>query len=321
MNKNQTNLKRIFSEILFGYSTATFKDSKIKVNHLTPKQDMELDFYYLQVEEESLKKKYPSEEDKIKELYELDIWTKEKDQKIVQLKEERKGVQKTRDKVFQKSLLDQLSRNEKRISEELEELELERRSLLYPTREDYINKRINDYYIFLSFRYEDGSQIFNSFSELDESDDDLIKSLREIFSKVYSDISYPNIKKISVSPFFLEMFMCCDDNPQVFYGESVKNLTNFQVLLFNTAKKYKNLIQNCEIDIPEEYFEDPDRLVGFLNKSKNEQEADSKNKFENRGVMDEGLDNDFNKRMREKAKQNGGELDMREIMKMHGNLN
>ena len=77
------------------------------------------------------------------------------------------------------------------------------------------------------------------------------------------------------------------------------------------------MIQNSDSEIPQEYFEDPDKLIAFVNKSKNEQEAESKNKFENRGIMDDGLDSDFNKKIREKAKANGGELGMEELMKMH----
>jgi len=33
--------------------------------------------------------------------------------------------------------------------------------------------------------------------------------------------------------------------------------------------------------------------------------------------MDDGLDSEFNKKMREKAKANGGQLGMEELMKMH----
>ena len=317
MNKKTANLKKIFSEILFGYSSCKYKDRKFKIKHLTPKEDMELDFYYQRVENEAEKKGYPTEEEKIKELISSGIWSEEKDLEIKRNEEHLKGIIKTKEKLFQRKMIEELERNENKVKKQIQDLQVERYNLLYPTREDYINKRINDYYIFLSLVDDHDNPIFDSFSDFDEEDDDIIINYRGIFLDVYRRISYDNIKKISVSQFFLELFICCGDNPMTFYGDSVKNLTNFQVLLFNTGKKYKDLIQNSDSEIPQEYFEDPDKLIAFVNKSKNEQEAESKNKFENRGIMDDGLDSDFNKKMREKAKANGGELGMEELMKMH----
>lgn len=279
---------------------------------------MELDFYYLQVEEEAKKKKYPTEEEKLKEIYDDGLWDKERDDKIVEYKETLKGIRKTKEKIFQKSILNQLEKEEKETSSKLLELESERYSLINPTRESFVQKRINDYYIYLSSRRMDDSRFFDNFQEFDEADDDQIEIFRSNFQDMYLRISYDNVKKISVSPFFLESYMCCEDNPMTFYGSSVKELSSFQVLLFNVAKKHKRLIQDSKVDIPEEYFEDPDELVKFISKSNNEQEEIGKNKYKNAGIIQETTENDFNKKLRNAAKQKGGELSMEEFMRIQG---
>lgn len=316
MNEKMIILKRIFSEILFGYSIYSYKNLKYKIEHLTPKEDMELDFYYLRIEEEARKKRYPTEKEKLEEIIKDNIWTKQNDDKIFEYRETLKGIKKTKEKIFQKVLLDQLDKEEKETTEKLAELESERNSLIYPTRESYVSKRMNDYYIYLSSKRMDDTLFFSSFAEFDEADDDLIEILRKNFRDMYDRFSFDNIRKISVAPFFLESYMCCDDNPFIFYGKSVRELSAFQVLLFNVAKKHKRLIQDSKIDIPEEYFDDPEELVKFITKSKNEQEEIGKNKFKNAGVIKETDDGDFNRRLRNAAKQKGGELTMEEFARL-----
>lgn len=318
MNKKIVSLKRIFSEILFGYSIYWYEKEQYKITHLTPKDDMELDFYYLQVEEEARKKNYPTEEEKVEEIYKDNLWTKEKDEKIREYRETLKGIKRTKEKIFQKSILSQLEREEKESSQKLLELESDRHDLINPTRESFVQKRMNDYYIYLSSKRMDDSRVFKDFQDFDEADDYQVETFRSNFQDMYRRLSYENIKKISVSPFFLESYMCCDDNPVTFYGASVKELTSFQVLLLNVAKKHKRLIQDSKVDIPEEYFENPDELVKFISKTNNEQEEIGKNKYKNAGVIQDGSDNDFTKKLRDAAKQKGGELSMEEFMRIQG---
>ena len=47
------------------------------------------------------------------------------------------------------------------------------------------------------------------------------------------------IKRVAVSPFFMNTYYLCDDNPYHFFGKPILYLTNFQTALMSFAKNFK----------------------------------------------------------------------------------
>jgi hypothetical protein len=78
-----------------------------------------------------------------------------------------------------------------------------------------------------------------------------------------------NLKRIALSTFFLNYFYLCDDNPQIFYGKPVVELSYHQVELFGYARHFKNALQEMKGKPPEEYYDNPEKLEEWINSGKN----------------------------------------------------
>ena len=72
--------------------------------------------------------------------------------------------------------------------------------------------------------------------------------------------------------FFCNYFYLCDDNPQIFYGKPVVDLTFYQAEMFTYGRYFKNLAQESKGSPPEEIRNDPDKLIEFYEVRRNADE-------------------------------------------------
>ena len=70
-------------------------------------------------------------------------------------------------------------------------------------------------------------------------------------------------------PFFCNYYYLCDDNPHIFYGKPVVDLTFYQAEMFAFGRYFKNLAQDAKVQPPDEIRNDPDKLIEFYEAKKN----------------------------------------------------
>ena len=141
-----------------------------------------------------------------------------------------------------------------------------------------------------------------------------------------------NLKRLAVSGFYLNNFYLCKDNPFIFYGEPVVNLTYPQIELFSFGRYFKNILSELKHPPTEEQLDNPDKLIEMFNISKNAEKVLSEGKatagkdkvvstvvgatredLERMGAQSDPGAVDINQIAAEK----GGHLSMEELIKLH----
>ena len=87
-----------------------------------------------------------------------------------------------------------------------------------------------------------------------------------------------NLKRVALSTFFLNYFYLCEDNPMIFFGEPVIKLSYYQIELFGYARHFKYLMSDLKTKPPDEYYEDPDKLIEYIEAGKSAQKMLEKGK-------------------------------------------
>jgi hypothetical protein len=117
------------------------------------------------------------------------------------------------------------------------------------------------------------------------------------------------------------------------YGKCIVNLTFYQMEIFGYARYFKNALSQAKHRPPDEYYENPDKLIEWLDSSKNAEEVLSKNEASAKktegtiatsivGANKEDLakigkdENSIS--LHKEAEKKGGVLTMEDLMKMHG---
>jgi hypothetical protein len=169
--------------------------------------------------------------------------------------------------------------------------------------------------------------LFNSeeeFSELNEIDlIDYINCYREFIDT----FKINNLKKIAVSPFFMNSFFLCEDDPFIFFGKPLVNLTQYQIELFGVARNYKYYLTKSG-ENPPNNIKNLDELVNWYenrqainnlkekNKDKLGQSYIGATKEELMAMTSDSKDEVVD--LTKEAQKAGGDLSFEEILKIHG---
>ena len=333
MQIDNKNLLRLYLvDILKGYSKTYLNDKLIYIKHMDSVSSGDVDLKKEEFYHKALKNKLPSLEDQEAYILKEELWSEEKNKEIKKIKEYLTGLKKTKLKLFReqelKAINEQISNEEKKLLN----LNLEKKELIGFTAEDYANKKINEYYMFISL-YKDTELKENFFSqnEFDELENVDITKLVQIYNDKLSIYSDKNLKKISLLNSHLTLFNISDDNPYYMYGKSIVYLTFYQIEIFGYAKYFKNQLSYAKHKPADEYFEDPEKLIEWLESSKNVEELLEKgasNKADTvatsiigatkEDLKKAGLDESNTISLTEEAKKRGGTLSMEDLMKLHG---
>ena len=142
-------------------------------------------------------------------------------------------------------------------------------------------------------------------------------------------INEKNIKKIALSGFFLNSFYLSNDDPFIFYGKPIINLTFVQTELFSNAKYFKAIVTNSTVKPPDNVLNDPDALIEWYEGSKNASELMNKSKKTEEALGSSvigaskqdlekmGMQNSGNISLTEEAKKKGGSLSFQDLIKLH----
>ena len=332
LDKNK--LRLLFIDILKGYSVSYYKNDKLYFKHNTSFDSGDIDHLKQEFLEKAKKNGLPTEDQKEEYLISENLWSKENNEKIKKLKSDVSTLKQTKSKLFKSDDINELNRqiDEKKL--ELINLTVERKDLLGFTAEDYANKKINEYYMFNSlFKDKNLKDRYFSEQEFDELENKEISKVLSIYNDINKNFIENNLKKIALSSYYLSLFNLCDESVYNLYGKPIIYLTFYQMEVFGYARYFKNVLSEAKHKPTDEYYEDPEKLIEWLESSKNVEEVLSKNENNKKktdgaiatsivGAKKEDLakigkdENGIS--LHKEAEKKGGVLTMEDLMKMHG---
>jgi hypothetical protein len=331
----KSKLKKIYTEILKGRSLVEgLPAGKVYLKHLTIFDSDEIDEINEMHMKKAKSKGLPTTEEKEKELLKDELWSEKEDKEINDLKSFISSMETTRSKLVLKSQIDKISEEISQSKIKLNVLKNKKRELIGLTVESYADKKTNDYYLMFSI-YSDESLIHKPYSEseFDNISDEEMAKLSLGCTKIVQQFSNFNLKRIALSPFFVNSFCLVEDQVFAFYGKPVTELSFYQTDLLLYGKYFRSMMSEMKNPPPQEVMDDPDKLVEYFNISKNTDEMMSKNKSKEGaattivGATKEDLkamglksdkNNDNNIDLKKEASKKGGSLSMEELLKLHG---
>lgn len=327
-----SGLKVIFSEILRGYTLVENKDfGKIKIKHFNNFDSAELDiknrYFYEKARDQGL----PTREQKIEYLLKEDIWDEKKNKEILNLKTMIAGLKNSKSKVFLQAHIDDINRQLEENQLKLAHLEIQKEELIGFCAENYAQRRINEHYMQKAILKDNGEFLLSN-EDFEDLQQDQLMGLISTYNKNTRKFESPNLKKISLSGFFTNLFYLCENNAYTFFGKPLVELTFYQVELFGYARYYKSLMESSESKVPDEVRQDPEKIVEWFESSKSAREVMDKSQTAGKegsatslvGATKQdlkrlGLDNPNETiSLAKKAAEKGGSLTMEDMMKIHG---
>lgn len=305
-----SNLHKIYKDICRGYSAGKWDNKDIFIKHLNHFDQGEIDEYYEHQLAAAIKGGIASKKEKSQWLKDNKLWSDREEMDLVEQKDYVENMEKTKSKLFLKTQIDQYTKILKDEWKKYYEM-VERREKLFGLTAEYrASQKVQYYHILISFyKSEDLKDRLFTLKNINQLDDDESLELLNAYVNSISDFGLNNIKKISISDFFLNYFYLCGDNIFNFFHIPIYKLTIYQSNLLSYGTYYKNLIANEQI--PDNFRDDPDRIEEFVNKSKNmkellsktggqggstgivgatKQDFDTLGIKENRGMMKEAMD-------------------------------
>ena len=323
-----SSYRRIFRDIVRGYSSTTYFDKTVYIKHLSPHDQVELEEIEEKYFNRALNRGVPTEEDMLVFLDSDQQWTKADEDKIEKSKILIKSLEKGRTKMLLKKQVDSQTKLITKEENLLAAKQLEKADLLGNTCEKYAKDRLHDFYMIKSF-FKDGElkESLYSEEEFDFIEGEDLKKLIHSYNKIFDLFSEESIQYTILDDFFAPYLGFAEDSTQ-FFGIPFCHLTYNQVRLIVYARVFKNIFDYNE-NIPEQIKKDPKKLLDYGSISKEEREK-MKEKISGGdgstlvGATDEdyeflGVEKPTGSiSLHEEAKKKGGTLEMKDLMKLHG---
>jgi len=327
---DKNSLKVIFAEVINGYSSLYFKDfPNLRIKHLTNIDSSNIDIFKNHYFEKAKEDGLPNEFDRLEDLNKEKSWTQDDDRLLSTQENYLKNLEHTKSKLFLERDLKDVQKKIEEGEKTVTEKRYKRKDLIGFTAEDYAGKKVDDYYFHFSLTNKNGENYF-TVEEMDELDIEDLQRIKTKYQKKMSAFESVNLRRIAVSPFFLNFYLLCEGDPYVFYGKPVVNLSYFQAEVMSHGRRYKNLIENAKVDPPDYLYEDPDGLLEYLEGTTgtNPAEVSEKSQDKDATTIIGATEADMKKMGVEKPKKaqnmaaqaaaKGGTLSMQDLMKMHG---
>lgn len=331
MQDSQGQLKLAFIDILKGFSKAYYDSTPLYIKHNTTIDSGNIDYKKVDFELKAKSKGLPTKKEKEDYLIKEKLWSDEKNEKIVKIKNMLIGLKTTKSKLFKKTDIDYINDEISKYEKDLLGLQHELRELMGFTVEDYSIKKINEHYMFVSiFKDANLKESFFSTEQFEDLESIDISKLIKIYNDINNKFDQKKLKKIALSPFYLNLFNISNDNPYFLYGKPVIELTFYQMEIFGFAKYFKNIVSNSKHSPPDDYYNDPEKLIEWLEASKNAENMLEKNDNKKKDSVATSIvganKEDLAKIGAEKnvvsldqlAKKSGGTLSMQDLIKLHG---
>lgn len=333
----QSNLKILFSEIIKGYSKKNIDGfGNLFFKHINNQDSADIDIYNEQFFQKAKQMGLPTEQDQEEYLIKEELWEKSKDKRIKELENFITTLKSTKSKLFLKAQIDQVNGEIEKNELELKTLKFEKKDLIGFTAEDYTSKKINEYYMYVSlFKDEFCKERFFKEADYEDLDNKQIMVLIHNYNEVNNKFNANNLKKISLAGYFSNIFYLCQDDPYIFYGKPLVELSFYQIELFSYGRYFKGIFTNSKTRPPEYIMTDPEKLIEWYEGSKNVEEVMNRNskvaQKDNVATSVVGATSEDMKRLglkkdnetveidlNKEAAKKGGKLDMQDLIKLHG---
>ena len=333
----QNNLKILFSEIIKGYSKKNIENfGTLFFKHINNQDSADIDIYNDQFFQKAKSMGLPTEKEQEEYLIKEELWEVSKDKRIKELENFLINLRTTKGKLFLKNQLDQINSEIDKNELELKTLKFEKKDLIGFTAEDYTSKKINEYYMYVSlFKDHTLKERFFKEDDYENLDNKEIMLLIKSYNDVNERFNDRNLKKISLAGYFSNIFYLSQDDPYIFYGKPLVELSFYQIELFSYGRYFKAILSNAKTKPSDQLMQDPDKLIEWYEGSKNVDDVLNKNSKVSQkdnvatsivGATAEdikrlGLKNDNESAgidLNKEAAKKGGKLDMQDLIKLHG---
>ena len=273
----EIDLKLVFADVLKGYTKIRSEhlgENDLYIKHLNLFDNIQTDRNYTDALALAKRKELPTEEEQKEYLLKENLWGEKQEKRLKELKNFITSLRATKSKMFLKSQIDLLKKEIEESEQELNALTMEKAELIGFTAERYANKRSNEMYIqnavYKDSQFKELALDDDAFNHMSDQD---LSELTSDYNEATLHVTLENLKKISLMPFFCNYYYLCDDNPQIFYGKPVVDLTFFQAELFAFGRYFKSIAQEAKASPPDDIRHDPDKLIEFYEMRKNADEA------------------------------------------------
>tara|TARA_Y100000592_G_scaffold17623_2_gene26514 strand:- start:3687 stop:4703 length:1017 start_codon:yes stop_codon:yes gene_type:complete len=328
-------LRRVFTEVIRGFSKiSSDKYDTFYIKHIDVFDSEEIDEKNEEYLNYAKNKGLPTEKQRLEQLKEDDLWSVDKQKEIDEITDYIKQLKLNKSKYFLKAQIDSVSQQIKDENEKLLKLIEEKFTLVGLTAEIFASKKINEYYIFNTlYKKEDLKNKLFTEEQFDELSEDDLLELIKMFNYNSSRFSQRNLKRIALSPFFLNDFYLCEDSPMNYFGKPLVELTYNQSELFSHAKQFKYILQELKHRPSAEVMSDPDKLIEVYEAGQNAEKVMSKmdgdadastvvgatkEDLERLGLKSSDDNSEKGVDLAKEAAKKGGNLDMEDLIKLHG---
>ena len=323
--------QRIYRDIINGYSTFRYEEESVFVKHLTAHDTGNIEDKDRELYNKAKGEGLPTEEEKLGMLIEQEVWSNEKEQELLEVRDHTLRVQGAIDKLIVTSQVERQRKILDKLNKKISDIEQEKAELLGLTCESYSMKRMNQEYLRYSLR-SDGSLKHQYLDEekydsISDSDLDIITIL---YNAAVQQITGAVIKRVAAHPFFLNSFLICENDPFVLFGKPVCHLSNYQIDLFANARRFKSVLEQGK-SAPQALYEDIQSVVDWYESNlgaKTPMKADAAGATvfgatgkELKAMVDSDDDNRQTVSLDEEAKKTGKKvLNMQDLLKLHGEI-
>ena len=247
LDKELEHAQRVYKDILNGYSEIPNLKNQGEIVYIKHLSD--LDHGWMKDYKNSIYTQAKSDglftyKEKVESLIEQELWSKDKDLELEQIRTQLSRLIETKSKLIIKFQKDQLQKEIEEKEKRVNELSYEKESLIGITCENYSSKKVNERYLYLvSYKDRECTKKLWTEEEFEDMTDIELSALIGLNNIKMEDFSDESMKITAAAPFFLNSMMLCKDNPFVFFGKPIYQLTNYQIELFSNGIRYKGLIE------------------------------------------------------------------------------
>lgn len=264
------NLKLIYSEIINAYSSFTYKKNIYYIKHLTTIDSAQIDTKRQQYLEYYISRGAITYNEKLAELINKELWDVKKDKQIEDIKEFIINLKHTKTKYTVKRDMDLVNKEIENYNNQLLDLVIQKEKLVGKTAETYADRKINEYYIYVSlFKDKNLKNIYYDHEEFNNLDEQELQDLIKLYNERISNFNDTNLKKISLSPMFMNLLGLAGDNLYNLFGKALIELTFYQLELIQHGKYFRDILRNCKTPPSPELYQSPDKLLEWFIKHEN----------------------------------------------------
>ena len=278
-------LKSLYVDVIRGFSISKTKQfGDLYIKHLDMVSSSSIDEKQNSFFKKAKDQGVPTREDQLKYLNKEGLWTEAEEEKLRDQHSILSGLRTSKSKVFLQSQIEYFKKEIEKEEKVLTELIEKREELMGYTAESYSSKKVNEFYIYTAlYKNQNLDEKYFTEEEFDYIDFEKLGDLIKNYNDATRYFNSINLKRVALSPFFLNYFYLCDDNPQIFYGNPVVKLSYHQVELFGYARHFKHLMSELKSKPPEDYYDDPDKLIEYVEAGKNAEKMLEKSEKNSKG--------------------------------------